>query len=312
LRTTRMLPARFVGIGIGPGKLDSLHGERVLKALGRFAPDLNLKLVTIPVKKEHRVGYKEKFDEIGPNELEKALIERKIDVAVMSMADLTPDVPGQLRIGAVTKRLTPFDALVCLNNQILDELPLASRVATGSLRVKAQLLHYRPDLEVIWTGAEMESQMKRMASGVFDAFVISAADAESLGWQDKVTEVFTTSVCLPAVGQGSLCIEIRRDEPEMLKLVKHLDDPISRAEINAELYFLDAVGGIVWLPAGALGRTNGKELVVEAFLASPDGKCLFKDVETGRLGQEKEIGSRLAERILDEGGRSILSSFGIR
>jgi len=216
-----------------------------------------------------------------------------------------------LQVGAVTKRLTPFDALISSKNQILDELPLGTRVATGSLRVKAQMLHYRSDLEVIWTGAEMESQMKRMTSGVFDAFVVSAADAEGLGWQDKVTEVFTTSVCLPAVGQGSLCIEIRRGEREIFKLVRHMDDPVSRAEINAELYFLDSVGGASWLPAGALGRTNGKELVVEAFVASPDGKYLFKDTESGRLGEEKEIGRRLAERILEEGGSAILASLGI-
>jgi hydroxymethylbilane synthase len=291
--------------------LDSINGERVLKTLERFAPDLHLRLVTIHIKKERRIGFKEKSEENAPNELEKALIEHKIDLAVLGMGDLVPAGFPQLQVGAVTKRLTPFDALVCPNNQILDELPLGSRVATGSLRVKAQLLHYRPDLEVIWTGAEMESQMKRMTSGVFDAFVISAADAESLGWQDRVTEVFTTSLCLPAVGQGSLCIETRKGEQGILKLVKHLDDPISRAEINAELCFLDALGGASWLPAGALGRTNGKELVVEAFLASPDGKHLFKDIETGRLGQEREIGSRLAERILEEGGRSILSILGI-
>ena len=306
-----MRSARSVTIGTGPGKLDLINGERVIKTLERFATDLHLKLLTIPIKKEHRIGYAEKSEETGPNELEKALIERKIDVAVLGTRDMIPDSSRQLQIAAVTKRLTPFDALVCSNNQILDELPLGSRVATGSLRVKAQLLHYRPDLEVIWTGAEMESQIKRMASGIFDAFVIPAADAEGLGWQDKVTEVFTTSVCLPAVGQGSLFIETRRGEQGILKLVKHMDDGISRAEINAELYFIEALGGSSWLPAGALGRTNGKELVVEAFLASPDGKHLFKDTETGWLGQEKEIGYRLAERILEEGGRSILSSLGI-
>ncbi|MCX5801649.1 MAG: hydroxymethylbilane synthase [Candidatus Eisenbacteria bacterium] len=306
-----MRPVRSVAIGIGPGKLDSINGERVLKTLERFAPDSRLKLVTISFKQGHRNECKEKPDEVGPNELEKALVERKIDIAVLSTRDVIRDPSAQLQIAAVTKRLTPFDALVCSNNQILDELPLGSRVATGSLRVKAQLLHYRPDLELVWTGVEMEAQMKRMTSGVFDAFVISAADAEGMGWQDKVTEVFTTSVCLPAVGQGSLCIEIRRGEQGILKLVKHMDDPISRAEIKAELCFLDALGGSNWFPAGALGRTNGNELVVEAFLASPDGKHLFKDTETGRLGQEREIGSRLAERILEEGGSSILASLGI-
>ena len=309
MKTKKAHSARSIAVGVGPGKLDILNGEKIIKFLERFAAGVNLRLVSIPIKKEHRIGFVEKSEEVGPSELETALVERKIDIAVLRTSDVVIKASRELQRAAVTKRLTPFDALICSNNQILDDLSLGARVATGSLRVKAQLLHYRPDLEVIWTGVEMESQMKRMASGVIDAFVIPAADAEGLGWQDRVTEIFTTSVCLPAVGQGSLFIETRRGETGTLKLAKHLDDPVSRAEINAELFYLDALGGASWLPAGALGRTNGKELVVEGFLASPDGKHLFKDTEVGRLGQERQIGARLAERILEEGGRSILASF---
>jgi hydroxymethylbilane synthase len=268
-------------------------------------------LVSVAVKKEYRLGYKSKAESGGPNEFEAALLGRKIDIAVYSMRGVSTTLPKQLRIGAVTTRLTPFDALLSRSNLILDELPLGSRVATGSLRVKAQLLHYRPDLDVVWTGVGIDSQMRRLKSGVFEAVVLSAADVETLGWQDRVTEVFTTSLCLPAAGQGSLCLEVRKGEREILALTKKLNDPVSRAEINAEFFFLDAVGGARWLPAGALGRTNGKELVVEAFVASLDGKCLFKDLETGRMGEEKEIGTRLAERILDEGGRSILSDLAV-
>lgn len=265
-------------------------------------------MVTIPSKREHRVGYRSKGEERELSEFEKALLERKIDIALSSMSEVSPELPKELQIGAVTKRLTPFDALICLKNQILDELPSDARVATSSLRVKAQLLHYRSDLDVVWTDVDVDSQMKRMAAGVFDAVVISAADAESFGWQDKVTEIFTTSVCLPAVGQGSLCLMVRRTERETLKLARHVDDSVSRAEVNAELAFLRAVGASSMLPCGALGRTNGNELVVEAFVASPDGKCLFKDVETGKLGEESRIGLKLAKRILEEGGNSIVSA----
>ncbi|UCF79643.1 MAG: hydroxymethylbilane synthase [Candidatus Eiseniibacteriota bacterium] len=306
-----MAAARSIRIGVGPGKLEHLHGEEVRGALERVAPDANVKLVPVAIKKEYRLGHRDVAEVGAPNQLEKALLGRKIDVAVSSMRDVSLEIPKQLTIAAVMTRLTPFDALLCRSNLILDELPLASRVATGSLRVKAQLLHYRPDLDVVWTGVGIEAQMKRMASGVFEAVVISAADAEILGWQDRVTEVFTTSLCLPAAGQGSLCLEVRGGEKDLLALVKKLDDPVSRAEISAEFSFMEAVGGARWLPAGALGRTNGKELVVEGFVASLDGKCLFKDVESGRLGEEKEIGSRLAERILDEGGRSVLSDLAI-
>jgi len=306
-----MRPARCIRIGVGTTKLDQLHGEEVQEALERYVPEAKLKLVSVPVRKEYRVGYKGRAESGGPNEFEKALLARKIDVAVYSMRDAPSEIPKQLRIAAVTTRLTPFDALLSRSNLILDELPLGSRVATGSLRVKAQLLHYRPDLDIVWTGVSIDAQMKRMASGVFEAVVISAADAESLGWQDRVTEVFTTSLCLPAAGQGSLCLEVRKGERDILALAKRLNDSVSRAEIDAEFFFLDAVGGARWLPAGALGRTNGKELVVEAFVASLDGKFLFKDLESGKLGEEKEIGSRLAERILDEGGRAVLSDLAV-
>jgi hydroxymethylbilane synthase len=303
-----MRTSRPIKVGIGSSKLDALNAENVKAALARPSTGIKIQLVTIPTKKEHRVGYKGKVESEELNELEKALVDRKIDVALTNMTYVSTQLPKEIQLGAVTKRVTPFDALICLKNYILDDLESGCRVATSSLRVKAQLLHYRSDLDVVWTDVEVETQMKRMAAGVFDAVVISAADAESLGWQDKVTEVFTTAVCLPAVGQGSLCLEVRKADKEAVKLVRHLDDSVSRAEINAELSFLRAVGGSSLLPCGALGRTNGNELVVEAFVASPDGKCLFKDVEMGELGEEEAIGAKLAKRILDEGGSSIVST----
>jgi hydroxymethylbilane synthase len=306
-----MRTSRPIKIGIGSSKLDALNGENVRAALARSSAGARTQLVAVPTKKEHRVGYKGKGEAGDLSELEKALLAHKIDVALSSMTDITLELPREIQVGAVTTRITPFDALICLKNHILDDLDSGSRVATSSLRVKAQLLHYRSDLDVVWTDVAVETQMKRMAAGVFDAVVISAADAENLGWQDKVTEIFTTALCLPAAGQGSLCLEVRRAEKETVKLVKHLDDPVSRAEINAELSFLRAVGGSGLLPCGALGRTNGNDLVVEAFVASPDGKCLFKDVETGKLGEEVAMGAKLAKRILDEGGASIVDALGV-
>ncbi|MBN1504787.1 MAG: hydroxymethylbilane synthase [Candidatus Eisenbacteria bacterium] len=303
-----MRASRAIKIGIGSSRLDTLNGESIREALARSKPELKTHLVAVPAKKEHKVGYRAKEDTSDLNELEKALVGRRVDVALSSMTDVTPRLPREIQVGAVTTRSTPFDALICLKDRILDDLDSGARVATSSLRVKAQLLHYRSDLDVVWTDVSVETQMKRVASGVFDGVVISAADAESLGWQDRVTEVFTTAVCLPAVGQGSLCLEVRRVEKETLKLVKPLDDAVSRAEINAELSFLNALGGSGLLPCGALGRTNGNELVVEAFVASPDGKCLFKDVETGKLGEEVALGARLARRILEEGGQAIVDA----
>jgi len=303
-----MRTSRAIRIGIGSSKLDALNGANVKAALEHSSPEVKTQLVAVPVKKEHRVGYRGREDAADLSELEKALVTRKIDVALSSMTDVTPELPREIQIGAVTKRVTPFDALICRGDRILDDLDSGARVATSSLRVKAQLLHYRSDLDVVWTDVSVETQMKRIAAGVFDGVVISAADAESLGWQDKVTEIFTTAVCLPAVGQGSLCLEVRRAEKELVKFVRHVDDAVSRAEINAEISFLKAVGGLGLLPCGALGRSDGSELVVEGFVASPDGKCLFKDVETGKLGEEVAIGAKLAKRILDEGGQAIVTA----
>ena len=305
---TNMRTSRSIRIGMGSSKLDALNGDNIKAALARSSAEVRTQLVAVPAKKEHKVGYRGKDDAADLSELEKALVARKIDIALSSMTDVALELPREIQIGAVTKRVTPFDALICLRDRILDDLDAGARVATSSLRVKAQLLHYRSDLDVVWTDVTVETQIKRMAAGVFDGVVISAADAESLGWQDKVTEIFTTAVCLPAVGQGSLCLEVRRAEKETVKLAKRLDDAVSRAEINAELSFLRAVGGSGLLPCGALGRSDGSELVVEAFVASPDGKCLFKDVETGKLGEEVAIGAKLAKRILDEGGQTIVAA----
>jgi hydroxymethylbilane synthase len=246
-------------------------------------------------------------------ELEDALLAAEVDLAVHSMKDVPTKTPAGLAFPALTKREDPRDCLISRNGVMLKELPPGARIGTSSLRRQAQLRHYRADLEVLDLRGNVDTRLRKVAAGDFDAIILAVAGVTRLGALDKVTEIIPADIMLPAVGQGALGIETRAEDEETSRFAAALNDPETHACVTAERALLHELEGGCQVPLGAWARLQKDELKIEACLLSPDGKEYLRGEESGEAGEAEKIGKRLgkilreggAERILRLAGRSV-------
>jgi len=238
--------------------------------------------------------------------LERALAEGAIDIAVQNMKDIPPDSAPALVLAAVTERFTPFDVLIARDGTIVDELPEGSAISAHTPIRRAQLLHYRDDLSILDFSGSLEERMKKLEMGEVDGLVVSASAVEHMGYQDRVTEVFTTEVVVPAPGQGALGLQVAKTAKDLIKALKHLDDPIARVEIEAERAFQREITTDPSVPVGALAKLDGNSLCLEGVIADREGLKIYRDQEEGKSGDEEQIGVRLARRLLLDGARALL------
>lgn len=240
-------------------------------------------------------------------ELEVILLEGKADIAVHSLKDMTAECPEGLTIGAVTAREDPRDAFVSNRYRSLEELPEGAVVGTSSLRRQAQLLHYRKDLVIKTLRGNVQTRLRKLDEGEFDAVILAAAGLKRLGLADRISGYISTEQSIPAAGQGVMAIEARADDRETLDIISFLHDRDVASCIRAERSFLAKVGGDCKVPAGIFAVPSGEgEIRADAFIASPDGKQLYYSFLQGNMGDSVRIGQDLAERLLDEGGREVL------
>ena len=232
-------------------------------------------------------------------ELERALAAGEIDAAVHSLKDLPTILPGGLAIAAVPERVDARDALISRGGAGLDELPEGARVATGSPRRRAQLQHYRPDLRFTGIRGNIDTRLKKLEEPDGpDAIVLAVAGLQRLGWADRISEVLSADVCMPAVGQAALAIEAREDDRPTLDAARRIEDVPARRAVTAERSFLRGVGGGCHTPVGAWGRIQGECLALDAVLAAEDGSWLVRRSLRGNPEEGPELGRRLAEAVL--------------
>ncbi|RMF91437.1 MAG: hydroxymethylbilane synthase, partial [Nitrospinota bacterium] len=224
-----------------------------------------------------------------------------------SIKDLPSRLPSGLTVGAIPRREDPRDVLISRSGLPLHQLPKGSRVGTSSLRRQAQLLHYRPDLVIVPVRGNIDTRLRKLAEGEYDAIVLAAAGLLRMGWAQKITEYLSPDICLPAVGQGALGIEIREEDQEVEALVHKLHSPETEAAIIAERAFLHHLGGGCQVPVGALGRIEANRLVLRGMISSVNGKRLLTGKREGAISEAVTIGRALAEDLLDAGGRDILA-----
>jgi hydroxymethylbilane synthase len=239
-------------------------------------------------------------------ELEAALLSGKVEAAVHSLKDLpVEDTPGVV-VAAIPEREAAYDVLVSADGQTLSELPKGARVGTSSLRRTAQLLARRPDLNILSLRGNVDTRLRKVISGEYDAIVLAQAGLTRLGLQSHISEVFSLDVMLPAPGQGALAVQCRADDAETLQLLASIHDPRTAAAVSAERAFLAAMGGGCSLPIGAFAEKNNGTVILTGGVISADGK---KGIRLSAADQEPyKLGERLAQLILERGATELLKA----
>jgi hydroxymethylbilane synthase len=240
-------------------------------------------------------------------ELEDALLADKVDIAVHSMKDVPTETPAGLVFAAITRREDARDCLISRSNRALKGLPSGSRIGTSSLRRQAQLRHVRPDFNVVDLRGNVDTRLRKLDAGEFDAIVLAAAGVNRLGLSERITQLFKEDVMLPAVGQGALGIETRAEDPDAIALVKSLDHAETRACVLAERALLRELEGGCQVPVGAWAKVDAEgTLKFEAGVFSVDGEEAIRRIDHGAWADAEKIGVRLARALIDAGADRIL------
>jgi hydroxymethylbilane synthase len=247
-----------------------------------------------------KVGTKGMFTK----EIEEALAEGRIDLAVHSLKDLPTEISSGFKIAAITKREDPRDVFCSQKYQSLDDLPHGARVGTSSLRRQAQLKALRNDLELHPLRGNVDTRLRKLADGEYDAIILAAAGLSRLGKNQFMRHVLPAEVMCPAAGQGALAIEIRAGDFATAELVKFLDDGAARLTTTCERALLSKLGGGCQVPIGALAELRGDRLHLDAIVASPDGSKLLRESRTG--SDPVSLGEETGEALMQRGGAQIL------
>ncbi|MBV9241740.1 MAG: hydroxymethylbilane synthase [Acidobacteria bacterium] len=239
-------------------------------------------------------------------QIEAELLAGTIDLAVHSLKDLQTEQPEGLVIGAVCKREKPNDVLISREGKTLDELPQGAKVATGSLRRRSQLLGYRTDLQVVDIRGNLNTRFRRFDESDLDAMILAYAGVERLGMGERISQLIPTDVLIPAVGQGSVAVEIRENDEDVAAIVSRLEDAETRACITAERALLRRLEGGCQVPIGAYASVEDETLTLDAIVGSLDGKRIFRETRSGQAGEPEQLGEYVAQALLDQGADAVL------
>jgi hydroxymethylbilane synthase len=239
-------------------------------------------------------------------EIEETLLSGGIDLAVHSMKDVPTDLPDRLAIVAITRREDPRDAFLSVKYRKFEELPQGAKLGTSSLRRQTQLLGLRPDLLVETLRGNLDTRIRKMEEGRYDAIILAAAGLRRLGWEAKITEYIPEEMSLPAIGQGALGIEIRVDDLDTREAVSFLNDRDTAFAVRAERGFLKRLEGGCQVPIASYGRTEGDGIFLKGMVGRPDGSEIIRGSAKGSTSDPEGLGVGLAEQLLARGGKEIL------
>jgi hydroxymethylbilane synthase len=284
----------------------------VVDQLKALDPDATFELHEIVTKGDRildvtlsKVGGKGLF----VKEIEQSLLDKETDLAVHSLKDMPAELPEGLVIGAIPKRVDPRDVLLSKDGKTLDQLPQGALVGTSSLRRSAQLLAYRPDIQIESLRGNIDTRVRKLNEGNFDAIVLAAAGLERVNWNGSISQYLPVEISLPAVGQGALAIECRADDEEMLALLKRFDHAPTRLAVTAERSFLHKLQGGCQVPLGAYATVEEKDaqplITLTGLVAAPDGTQVFRHTASGT--DPIALGREVAEELLSRGAGEILA-----
>lgn len=296
-------------VGSRGSKLALIQTNWVISELKRLNPGLEFQIEKISTKGDKITNAPlSRLGGVGlfTKELEIALIKEKIDIAVHSAKDVPAVIQEGLTIGATPKREDPHDVLISCNNATLEKLPDDARIGTSSLRRRAQLLAFRPDFKILDLRGNLDTRLKKLETDDMEAIVVARAGLIRMNYTGQISQIIPFDIMLPAVGQGSLCIEIRKDDARIQKIVSGIDDDQTRIAIEAERALLAKLQGGCQVPIGAYAEVQGKEVSIEAIICTLNGDHAILDRHGGPKNLAAKIGEELAQRMLENGGLKIL------
>jgi hydroxymethylbilane synthase len=301
--------SRQVRIATRRSRLALWQAEHVAARLATAHPGLVISLVPI-VTEGDRIQDRSLAAEGGKGlfikELENALLGGQADIAVHSMKDMPSELPPGFVIGAALERGDPRDAFISPHHESLAALPRGARIGTSSLRRQCQLLHARPDVEIVVLRGNVETRLRKLDAGDCDATILAVAGLERLGLRARVRAVLTAQQMLPAVGQGVIGIECAAGNDGILALLRPLEHADSRSALEAERAFSARLGGSCTSPIAAHATIDANTLNLRGLVGSPDGRAIFSDGISGRAIDAISLGAALASRLLHAGAGELL------
>lgn len=299
---------QVIGIGSRPSRLSQAQTTLVANLVRSRFNGITIDIVPIttpgdrstPDKRASK-GAKGAFT----GDIESKLLEGTIDLAVHSMKDLPNEIADGLAIGATPPRADPRDCLLSNQGATFRTLPRGSRVGTGSLRRKAQLLRMRSDVEVVDTSGNVDTRISKLSSD-YDAIVLAVAGVERIGEANRISQVFSVDEMVPSVCQGVIAVEIREQDEQVARLLMGIEDGPTRMEAKCERAFSKALGGDCYAPIGCCARISGGSVTAVEMIASEDGKDLLRNRLAGPAIEAAALGERLANELLEAGGAKIL------
>jgi len=298
-----------IKIGTRGSKLALAQTQTVVEQLKKVVPEIAAEVTVI--KTSGDIMQDVSLLQIGGQgvfvkEIEEALLSGSIDLAVHSMKDVPGDVPEGLIFAAILQREDVRDVLISRGNVKLEFLPKGARIGTGSLRRGAQLQSILPDVAIVPLRGNIDTRLKKIETENLTGVILAAAGMKRLGYAQTISQFLPIELMLPAVGQGALGLQIRKKDTELFNALARLNHVPTAMEVTAERSYLRALGGGCRLPIAAYGLIEGKRLTLEGLVAAPDGSNYIRDKVWGELNEAEAMGKRLADMIMERGGKKLL------
>lgn len=302
---------KIIRIGTRGSALAVWQAEWVRSQLLNLRPECHVELVKIKTTGDKildvplaQVGGKGLF----VKEIETALLEGRVDLAVHSMKDMPAEVPPGLCIGVIPERENPLDVLISRNGHQFEDLPKGARVGSSSLRRGAQVRHARPDITVHPLRGNLDTRLRKLETEGLDAIILAAAGVKRLGLEDRITEYIPETLMLPAIGQGALSIEVREDDEAIRSLTAPMDHRETHLAVESERAFLARLEGGCQVPIAGHARVTEERIELTGLVAEVDGSVLLRETVNGPVDRGEQLGVELADRLLEQGARKILEN----
>jgi len=304
------MSTRKLRIGTRGSQLALWQANWVKQALADLYPDTPIEITVIKTSGDKildvplaKVGGKGLF----VKEIEQALVDGEIDLAVHSMKDMPGDIPEGLCFGGIPKREIPYDVLISRENIELKNLRRGACIGTSSLRRASQVLYMRPDIQITPLRGNLDTRLKKLTSENLDAIILAGAGVKRLNLEHVISEVLDPGLILPAVGQGALCIEVRRNDADVRDLIAPLNHETTNRIVTSERAFLKRLEGGCQVPMAAFGRIASDTLTLEGMVAETDGSIMYHQTLAGPVSHAEAIGHDLAGRLIDRGADKIIA-----